>query len=32
MRRSGLVGFMVVVALSWVMRHELAHLFRAVGL
>ena len=31
-RRAGWVGFMAAVALSWVMRHELAHAFKAFGL
>lgn len=30
--RHGWIGFAVAVALSWVMRHELAHVFKVLGL
>lgn len=33
MRRShGLVTFVVFVALAWVLRHELSHVFRWLGI
>jgi hypothetical protein len=32
MRRSHWVGFAIAVCVSWVLRHELSHVFKAVGL